>query len=389
MNNLFTETGFVSLNKFGEQLCGDRVEIIEHEDETTIVLADGLGSGVKANILSTLTSKIIGTMASNGMSVEACVETIANTLPVCSQRQIAYSTFTIIQIDDNRQASIVQFDNPFVILLRDGKSVDYPKTLNTIGNKKIYESHLSIQTGDILITMSDGAIYAGVGKTLNYGWQRDNIIDYIEARFERDMSAKMAATVIADECNRLYQDMPGDDTTIAAVRIRPRQPVNVLIGPPANPADVPKLMALFFSKEGKRIVCGGTTSNIVADYLGTTVNTELDYPDPAVPPIGHIKGVDLVTEWVITISKVLDYAKGYVDGKDLSAAWADKRDGASLICQALFEDATDINFFVGKAMNPAHQNPDLPITFNIKIRLIEDLARCLEVMGKKIKVSYF
>ena len=388
MNNLFTETGFVSLNKFGEQLCGDRVEIIEHEDETTIVLADGLGSGVKANILSTLTSKIIGTMASNGMSVEACVETIANTLPVCSQRQIAYSTFTIIQIDDNRQASIVQFDNPFVILLRDGKSVDYPKTLNTIGNKKIYESHLSIQTGDILITMSDGAIYAGVGKTLNYGWQRDNIIDYIEARFERDMSAKMAATVIADECNRLYQDMPGDDTTIAAVRIRPRQPVNVLIGPPANPADVPKLMALFFSKEGKRIVCGGTTSNIVADYLGTTVNTELDYPDPAVPPIGHIKGVDLVTEGVITISKVLDYAKGYVDGKDLSAAWADKRDGASLICQALFEDATDINFFVGKAMNPAHQNPDMPISLSIKLRLVKDISECLKRLGKPTELKY-
>ena len=144
-----------------------------------------------------------------------------------------------------------------------------------------------------------------------------------------------------------------------------------------------------FAKEGEKIVCGGTTSTIVARYLGKELIPTLDYPDPEIPPISEIEGVDLVTEGVVTISKVLTYAQNYLDGTDLTAAWSGKTDGASLIAQELFEKATDINFFVGKAINPAHQNPDLPITFGIKIQLIEGLAKALEQMGKQIKVSYF
>ncbi|MEG1641022.1 MAG: serine/threonine-protein phosphatase, partial [Ruthenibacterium sp.] len=121
MNNLWTDTGFVSINHVNEQLCGDRVEIIgNNEDTLTLVLADGLGSGVKANILSTLTSKIICTMMANNMPVEECVETIVKTLPVCNVRQVAYSTFTIIHVTNNTTAEIFQFDNPNLILLRNG-----------------------------------------------------------------------------------------------------------------------------------------------------------------------------------------------------------------------------------------------------------------------------
>lgn len=389
MKSLYTETGYVSLNKYGEQLCGDRVEMIEHEDCTTLVLADGLGSGVKANILSTLTSKIICTMMANGSTVDECVETIANTLPICSQRHVAYSTFTIIQVDDNKNITIIQYDNPAVILLRDGKSYDYPIKERMIKGKKILESQIEAKIGDIIITMSDGTIYAGVGKTLNFGWQRDNIVNYIESKYDPEMSAKMAATVIADECNRLYQEMPGDDTTAAALKIRPRQQVNLMIGPPKDPAEVQDYMSQFFANEGKYIVCGGTTSNLVGEFLHKTVKTELSYEDPDIPPIGHIEGVDIVTEGVITISHVVEYAKEYVNGEDLSATWMYKKDGASLICQMLFEEATNINFFVGRAINPAHQNPNLPINFGIKIRLIEELAELLSKMGKKIKVNYF
>ena len=389
MKSLYTETGFVSLFKYGEQLCGDRVEVIEHEDCTTLVLADGLGSGVKANILSTLTSKIICTMMANGSTVDDCVETIANTLPICSQRQVAYSTFTIIQVDENKNITIIQYDNPEVILLRNGKSYDYSIKERVIKGKKILESQIKAQIGDILITMSDGTIYAGVGKTLNFGWQRENIVKYIESKYDSEMSAKMAATIIADECNRLYQEMPGDDTTAAALKIRPRQQVNLMIGPPKNPDDVQSYMSQFFANKGKYIVCGGTTSNLVGEYLHKTVRTELSYEDPDIPPIGHIEGVDIVTEGVITISHVVEYAKEYVSGEDLSACWMYQKDGASLICQMLFEEATNINFFVGRAINPAHQNPNLPINFGIKIRLIEELAELLGKMGKKIKVNYF
>ena len=141
MNDLCLDVGYRSLIKYGEQLCGDMVAVTKSVDgDFILVLADGLGSGVKANILSTLTSKILSTMMAEHISVEDCVTTIAATLPVCSKRGVAYSTFTIIKITDNEEAEIIQYDNPMVIMLRDGKSFDYPKTVKIIENKTIYET---------------------------------------------------------------------------------------------------------------------------------------------------------------------------------------------------------------------------------------------------------
>lgn len=385
MNNLWTDFGYISLNHVGEQLCGDRVEIIgDNENSMTMVLADGLGSGVKANILSTLTSKIICTMMANDMPIEECVDTIVKTLPVCSVRKVAYSTFTIIRITNNSVAEIIQFDNPNVILLRGGKSVEYPIISRVIEGKTILESKIPLQLHDVFIAMSDGAIYAGVGKSMNFGWQRENIIEFAERVYDDTLSAKLISSLIVDECNKLYEGEPGDDTTVAAVRIRERAPVNLLFGPPADPKDCTKMMTLFFSKEGKKIVCGGTTSKIAADYLHEPITTSLDYgSDPDIPPVGHVKGIDLVTEGVITMSRVVQYAKEFLNNSDLQNMWSLQTDGASLIAQMLFEYATDINFFVGKAINPAHQNPDLPITFGIKIQIVHELTDCLEKWANK------
>ena len=391
MNNLWTETGYVSLNKTSEQLCGDRVEVTGggEANHTTLVLADGLGSGVKANILSTLTSKILCTMISGGMPIESCVETIAETLPVCSVRKVAYSTFSIISVTDNEIAELIQFDNPEIIVLRGGVRYDYPMTTRQIAGKTIHESRFPVEENDVFIAMSDGATYAGVGHALNHGWQRENIIDFAEANYLPGNSAKYIAGNIVDECNRLYEGEPGDDTTVAVVRIRARHPVNLMIGPPSTKDQDIKMMNLFFAKQGEKIICGGTTATIASRYLHRDLKPTLDYPDPEIPPISQLDGVDLVTEGVVTISRVLKYAEDFLNGTDLSASWSTRRDGASLIARELFEKATDINFFVGRAINPAHQNPDLPITFGIKIQLIENLAKCLEKMGKQIKVSYF
>ena len=390
MYNLCADIGYRSINKYGEQLCGDHIDIVEQdENSTVIVLADGMGSGVKANILSTLTSKIISTMMAEGMAIEDCVSTIAATLPVCSVRGVAYSTFTIIRIVNNEEAEIIQYDNPHIILLRDGANFEIPTTLMTIDGKSIYQSRIALHENDIFIAMSDGAIHAGVGLSLNFGWQRDDIISYMETFYDVGFTAKTLTTILLDECNRLYGEKPGDDTTVCTIRIRKREPMNLLIGPPANRADCSKMMSLFFSKEGKHIVCGGTTSSIAADYLKKPLIPKLDFFDPEVPPTATIDGVDLVTEGIITINKVLSYAQNYLEDNESYTQWSYKKDGASKIARLLFEEATDINFYVGRAINPAHQNPNLPINFSIKMRLVDELAECLKKMGKRIKVSYF
>ncbi len=390
MNDLCADIGYKSINHFGEELCGDHVDVVEeNESSTVIVLADGLGSGVKASILSTLTSKIISTMMAEGLPIEECVSTIAATLPVCSLRGVAYSTFTIVHLKNNEKAEVIQYDNPHVILIRDGVNYDYPKTEMNIGGKKIYRTEISLQENDIFVAMSDGCPHAGIGMLYNFGWKREDIIDFIETLAPAGYTAKTLSTMLVDECNKLYGGKPGDDATACVVKIRKREPMNMLFGPPSDRDDADRMMSLFFSKEGKHIICGGTTSSIAAKYLGKELRATLNFEKSDVPPIAEIDGVDLVTEGVITVNKVLEYAKDYLGANEFYEHWSFKRDGASLICRLLFEEATDINFYVGRAVNPAHQNPDLPINFNIKMNLVSELSECLKKMGKRIKVSYF
>lgn len=390
MNNLCADIGWRSINHEGEQLCGDHVDIVEqNENSTVIVLADGLGSGVKASILSTLTSKIISTMMAEGLPLEDCVSTIAATLPICSVRGVAYSTFTIIHLINNETAELIQYDNPHVIVLRNGKNYDYIKNEININGKQIYKSVISLQEDDVFIAMSDGCPHAGIGLAFNFGWKREDIIDFMETISSVGYTAKTLSTMLIDECDKQYGFHPGDDATACVVRIRKREPMNLLFGPPRNRDDCDRMMSLFFSKEGKHIVCGGTTSSIAAKYLGKPIKASLNFEQSDIPPIAEIEGVDLVTEGVITINKVIEYARDVLDKNELYGQWSIKQDGASRICRLLFEEATDINFYVGRAVNPAHQNPDLPINFNIKMNLVEELSECLKQMGKRIKVSYF
>ena len=390
MNDLCAEIGYKSINHEGEQLCGDHVDIVEQDnDSTVIVLADGMGSGVKASILSTLTSKIISTMMAEGLPLEECVSTIAATLPVCSVRGVAYSTFTIMHIINSRSIELIQYDNPHVIYIRNGELYDYNKTELNIGGKKIYKSVIHLMENDIIVAMSDGCPHAGIGIAYNFGWQWEDIAQYMQNISAGGFTAKVLSTMLVDEVNRLYDGKPGDDATACIIKVRKRVPMNILFGPPSNRDDCDRMMSLFFSKEGKHIICGGTTSSIAAKWLRKPLRPQLDFVRSDVPPIALLDGVDLVTEGVITVNKVVEYANDYIENNKTYEEWGYGRDGASLISRLLFEEATDINFYVGKAINPAHQNPDLPINFNIKMNLVEELSKALKQMGKRIKVSYF
>ena len=390
MNDLCAEIGYKSINHDGEQLCGDHIDIVEQgNDSTVIVLADGMGSGVKASILSTLTSKIISTMMAASLPLEECVSTIAATLPVCSVRGVAYSTFTIMHIIDSHTVELIQYDNPHIIYIRDGELYDYPKTELNIGGKTIYKSVIRLKEDDIIIAMSDGCPHAGIGIAYNFGWKREDIADYMLGMSQGGFTAKVLSTMLIDEVNRLYGGKPGDDATACVIKIRKRVPMNILFGPPSDRDDCDRMMSLFFSKEGKHIICGGTTSSIAAKWLRKPLRPKLSFERSDVPPIAELEGVDLVTEGVITVNKVVEYANDYIQNNDSYEEWGYGNDGASLISRLLFEEATDINFYVGKAVNPAHQNPDLPINFNIKMNLVQELSKALKLMGKRIKVSYF
>ena len=391
VNNDVTELGYLSINHDKEELCGDNVQVIRpSEDCCILVLADGLGSGVKANILATLTSKMIATMMANNLSIDDCVRTVAETLPVCKVRGVAYSTFTLIKIKENRFVDIYNYDNPMPFMLRDGKYYPLSTSTITIDGKIITHSSVEVQEYDTFFLLSDGVVHAGIGASLNFGWNLNEIIDFVEGMYNKDYSSKSLATFLIDHVNGLYASHPGDDATVACLRIREREQVNLLIGPATNREDDEKMMSLFFSKEGKHIISGGTTSHVAADYLHRELTYGLDYVDKDIPPTAKIDGVDLVTEGVITLNKVLYYSKNLLNENNSEYFnWSYKKDGASQISKLLFEEATDINFYVGCAINPAHQQEGVQLAFKTKMQIVEELSKSLKEMGKKIKVSLF
>jgi len=386
--NSFIDFNYKSINKYGEELCGDKVEFINNDDESIIVLSDGLGSGVKANILATMTTKIAVTMLKNGATIDETIETIINTLPECKVRKLAYSTFTIIKIDKNNNAYIAEYDNPSYFYYSHGRSMGINRAERLIGSKKIFESNIHLQLGDTLCVVSDGAIHAGIGQMLNLGWAWDEINDYLKNLAEVNSSSQLINGNFIGVCNNLYNNKPGDDTTIFTLKIRSPEYVDIFIGPPSNKSLDSYLVEKMSEPGSKKVICGGTTALIAERELKRDLAIDLDSMTEEVPPIAYMEGFDLVTEGVLTLGKTLEKIKQYNEYSYENAIENNSFDGCSLLTRILIEESTHINFYVGKAINPAHQNPNFPAGFNIKLKIIYDLINELKKAGKEIKVTY-
>lgn len=386
------EAAYKSLNKKKEELCGDKVELLETENSYIMILADGMGSGVKANILSTLTSKILGTMMLNGASLDECVHTLVKTLPDCRQRSVAYSTFSILQVYRNGKAKLVEFDNPSCIFLRENKIIDIPSKTRKIEGKEIKEASLTVQEGDLFLLVSDGVVHAGIGQILKFGWGLENVSEYARrVEEERQLPPARMAEAICQICEDLYLKRPGDDTTAAVARIIERKPVAILTGPPLNNMDDNRYMRTFLECEGKKIICGGTTANIVARFLKTDIRTTLEYVDPDIPPIGYISGIDLVTEGIRTLGRVLTLLKTFEEeGMTLGLQkQMENKNGASLLAQILLEECTDLRLLIGKTINRAQHDAALSYNESIRVNLMNQIVRVLERLGKKVSITYF
>lgn len=380
-----------SLNKHGEELCGDKVEVLKTKDSEIVILADGMGSGVKANILATLTSKILGTMFLEGAKIESCVETIAKTLPVCKVREVAYATFSILQIFHNGEAYLVEFDNPLCIFVRDGKIVDYPYQERTMEGKNIREYRFRVKLKDCFVLMSDGVIWAGEGELMNLGWTWEDMADYTLKCTKQTLSASRLAAMLSQLCDDLYGNKPGDDTTVAVARVIERRIVNIFTGPPTHKEDDDRVVRDFMKQEGKKVVCGGTSANITSRVLKREILTSVNYADPTVPPMATIEGLDLVTEGVLTIGKSLGLLKRY-EQDEFDEAFFDELDadnGAAKLAKLIIEECTQLNLFVGKAMNVAHKNSNLPFDLSVRMNLVEQLKECAQNLGKNVNVKYY
>lgn len=392
--NISVDMAYKSLNKKKEELCGDKVEMLTAKDSYTLILADGMGSGVKANILATMTSKILGTMFLKGVPLEKCVETIAETLPVCKVRQVAYATFSILQVFQDGSAYLAEFDNPGCIFVRNGKLMPIPKNIREIEGRKINEFRFRVEKGDSLILLSDGTIHAGTGELLNFGWDWDSIAEYARKKSVVTISAMHLAAMLSQACDELYQFKPGDDTTVAVMRITERKEVNLMTGPAACPEDDEQMVSDFMEDEDAiKVVCGGTSSIIVSRILNRELDMSVDSDTGSgVPPIAQMEGIDLVTEGVMTLNRALTLLTAYAKSENITAEFfteLDKHNGASMLARLLIERCTELHLFVGRAVNTAYQNAELPFDLGIRQSLVDQIKAAMEALGKKVIVTYY
>ncbi len=380
---LFYEWGIRQLRKNGEELCGDNVSIARHADYVTLALSDGLGSGVKANILSILTTRIVMHLMENKLSLGDVVETLSKTLPVCEVRKLAYSTFAIGQFFRDGSSRIVEFDTPSFVLLRQRKAIHVPPEEREIEGKKIRESELRLQTGDWMVFVSDGVLNAGIGGRYPLGWGQDHMVTFLEEHCHPNLSAQELADKLGQTVWDLYCGKPGDDVSAAVIKVRQKLMATILTGPPADTSADKEVVARFTQRPGLLAICGGTTAKIVAkNFGGEPLDVDLTTMRADVPPQAQLNGIDLTTEGILTLTKTNELLRGGDDKESVKYC----TDGASALLR-FFLDVDHIHFIVGLSVNPAHQNPDLPRQLGMKLAVVKEIAEEVRKRGKEVTIE--
>ncbi len=381
---LFLDRALISRNHDGETLCGDFSELFGTASEPVFVMSDGMGSGVKANILATLTCTILGRMLEHGLPLSECVDTIAATLPVCKERHMAYATFSAVQVEGDNMF-IVEYDNPCAVLIRNGKIHKSQCHVRFVGDKEIHERRTDIRPGDVLVLMSDGVTHSGIGRTNFDGWTEEEIGTFlIENGKENDCAAVIAAR-LDKLCSEISHGCLDDDRTIAVMRFCRRSTINVIMGPPENRDDDEKVLRLYFAKKGRHIVCGGSTGQMVARYLNKPIEVVQGSGNSCVPDMAKLDGVDLLTEGIITVREMLSLRDRIKDRPELLLNLGQSPE--ELLYKKLFMESSNVNIFFGTAANAAHA--DIGISFESKIEAVKKLEAELLEAGKTVKKDYF
>ena len=384
----YMDFAYGSLIKHGEELCGDMVEFFNDENQFVAVLSDGMGSGVKANILATLTAKIGLTMLKEGMRIEEVVETVSQTLPVCSQNKVAYSTFTMVKVAKDGFAYIVEFDNPTVFFMRGEEMLSLHWKERIINNKKIRECKIQLKERDRIVMVSDGVEFAVGRPTLNYSWQWKDIAKHLLKFTNENMNAKTITNNLLGVCNQLYYFEPADDTTVATIKVSSDSKAVLFSGPPINKKMDKEVVHKMMGSAGKKIVCGGTTANIVARELNVEYKSSTEIVDEDIPPIGYIEGIDLVTEGVLTLRKSCEILKKLLTTNDDSFLHK-KKDAATLLSKILYEDCIHIKMIIGRCINPENLITDNSDDLSARLYVLNEMKNVLVKLGKIVEVEYY
>lgn len=375
---LFIDVHQHQCRKWNQNVCGDAFASKRYNNEGRLiaVLSDGLGSGVKANILASMTATMALRFIAAGTDLLRSCEVMMESLPVCQVRQISYATFSIVDCDQEGMARVVEEGNPEFLLLRGPDAEEAPVKVLTsklFPHRKMRVAEMSMSAGDRLVMCSDGVTQSGLG-TMSYplGWRREGLQDFVTdtIRDRPDISSReLSQEIVAAAIEREPEGKPYDDTSCMVMYFRQPRRLLLLSGPPYDQERDAECASILDRFPGKKAICGGTTANLVAREWGCVVETDLPKRGSKLPPCARIDGVDLVTEGVLTLTQV---------ARRLEERQAGGTDDPADQLIELLLDSDTIEFLVGTRINEAHQDPNLPLDLEIRRNIMKRIAVALE-----------
>ncbi|MBN2659261.1 MAG: SpoIIE family protein phosphatase [Spirochaetales bacterium] len=382
----FIEVDYSQYFKDGQSIGGDVFLLSRGEERDRIIctLSDGLGSGVKANVLANLTAHMAQKYAASSIDMVKSAEIIMNTLPVCRERKISYSTFTILRMEnlkeDKVRTSIVEYDNPGFLLLRGGAYVHPEKQRQELKrpgafkDENLFHTELELEAGDRIVFFTDGITQAGLGtKPLPLGWREGNVKEYILDLVENrpDISAYELASAVTAKARALDIYKAKDDITCASVYIRKPRRLIVSTGPPIDESRDERLVAAIRDFDGRKVIAGGTTAQIYSRIEGKKLQVSLSDFDGDLPPCAAMAGIDLVSEGMLTLNRIAEHLETRISLHELP------HNSAGRFLKLLLE-SDRVRFLVGTKINDAHQDPSIPFEIGIRRSIIGRIIKALE-----------
>jgi Stage II sporulation protein E (SpoIIE) len=375
------------------RVCGDVFysRKIREEGRIIAVLSDGMGHGIKANILATLSSTLALNLTQEHKGVEVIAGIIMNTLPVDSVKEMNYSTFTIADIDVDGEVKILEYENPKTLFFRGARPFEPAWNVVVLegvkhAGKEVLTTGFRPVKEDRIVFCSDGVVQSGLGSDkypLGFGQENLQMLLADAIQEEHDISADRLASKVIDRANLNDGFHPKDDISCAVIYYREPRKLMICSGPPVDPANDSLMAGLLQQFDGRKIISGASTGDMIAREWGRIIVDENVMTDPELPPVSHMEGVELITEGILTLSKVSELLKKYNSAYELGKGPAD------LIVKAILE-CDEIHFIVGTNINVAHQDPTLPRELELRRTVVHRICRTLdEKFMKEASMKFF
>lgn len=362
-------------------ISGDVIDSYKTRYAITLAHADGKGSGIAAHLAATLAVSRILALVKEGMSIRKIAEKMTQTMLEAKNRDEPFSAFRIVRLLADGTVFHYAFEMPPLLMFKNHR-------VSRLKGKKNWYDHLfseehlfSLRSGEGLISLSDGIVMAGLGKNSREGWGIPGIIHYLNLQPGRTLQEAPDGDALIHEAVARWGGFPGDDCSVTFLRAREAKTVHILTGPPSAKQRDYDYLKKFFSREGEKIVCGGTTAKLASHFLRKPLKITEEANLFGLPRY-ELEGVDLVTEGVITLNMVyhlLDDVQHRKYPFTPAVLMAEKILEADMIC-----------IQAGMAQNPSLDDVEFK-QLNILQRktIIPLLQKRLEELGKVVEVEWW